>query len=201
MDCCKTETYLSKEVIEKLKWVLYTVFFINAGMFLVELINGLIANSSALIADSFDMFGDAFAYGLSVFVLSKHHQIQAKASVIKGTIMLLFGLYVFWGAFHKITHPILPTAQTISIIGLLALIANTVCFILLARHKDTNINLKSAWVCSRNDLYGNIGVIGAGILVGYYNSMWPDIIVGLGIAGLVLYFSATVIKESLLHVK
>ena len=199
MDCCKTETYLSKEVIEKLKWVLYIVFFINAGMFLIELISGLIANSSALIADSLDMFGDAFVYGLSLFVLSKNHKIQAKASVIKGIIMLLFGSYVFWEAFHKITHPIIPTAQTISMIGILALIANTVCFILLTRHKDKNINLKSAWVCSRNDFYGNMGVIGAGILVGYFNSMWPDIIVGLGIAGLVLYFSVIIIKESLLH--
>src|SRR3989338_9554561 len=125
MDCCKTETYLSKEVIEKLKWVLYIVFFINAGMFLIELISGLIANSSALIADSLDMFGDAFVYGLSLFVLSKNHKIQAKASVVKGVIMLLFGFYVFWEAFHRVTHPIVPTAQIISFIGILALIANT----------------------------------------------------------------------------
>ncbi|HBQ20642.1 MAG: hypothetical protein A2Z91_07910 [Deltaproteobacteria bacterium GWA2_38_16] len=199
MGCCDTKTYFSKEVIKKLKWILYAVFLINAGMFLVELISGLIANSSALKADSLDMFGDALVYGLSLFVLSKNHKIQARASVIKGLIMFLFGLYVFGEAFHKIIHPIVPTAQTISLIGILALMANMLCFVLLTKHKDKNINLKSSWICSRNDLYGNVSVIGAGILVGYFNSMWPDIIVGLGIAVLVLYFSVMVIKESLAH--
>ncbi len=199
IDCCKTVPHLSKEVIGKLKPVLYAVFFINAGMFVVELISGFIANSSSLIADSFDMFGDAFVYGLSLFVLTKNHKIQAKASVMKGVIMLLFGAYVVWEVFDKITHPIVPTAQTISFIGVLALIANTICFMLLTRHKGKNINLKSAWICSRNDLYGNIGVIGAGILVGYFNSMWPDIVIGLVIAALVIYFSISIIKESLIH--
>ena len=145
------------------------------------------------------MFGDAFVYGLSLFVLTKSHKIQAKASVLKGVIMLLFGAYVIWEVFDKITHPIVPISETISFIGVLALIANIICYILLTRHKGENINLKSAWICSRNDLFGNIGVIGAGISVGYFNSMWPDIIVGLGIAALVIYFSITVIRESLIH--
>jgi len=201
IDCCKTVPYLSKDVIKKLKPVLYAVFFINAGMFVVELTSGLIANSSSLIADSFDMFGDAFVYGLSLFVLTKNHKIQAKASVIKGIIMLLFGAYVFWEVLHKITSPIVPTAEIISFIGVLALIANIICFVLLTRHKGENINLKSAWMCSRNDLFGNMGVIGAGILVGYFSSMWPDIIIGLGIATLVIYFSISVIRESLIHTR
>ena len=201
IDCCKTVPYLSKETIGKLKPILYAVFFINAGMFVVELISGFIANSSSLIADSFDMFGDAFVYGLSLFVLTKSQKMQAKASAIKGIIMLLLGVYVIWGVFDKISHPIVPTAETISIIGILALIANIICFMLLTRHKGQNINLKSAWVCSRNDLYGNAGVIGAGILVGVFNSMWPDTIIGLGIASLVIYFSITIIRESLIQVR
>lgn len=201
MDCCKTENHLSKEVIEKLKWVLYAVFYINTGMFAVELISGLIAHSNALIADSLDMLGDAFVYGLSLFVLTKHPKIQAKASVVKGIVMLLLGLYVFWETFYKIINPVVPTAQTITFIGILALIANTVCFFLLTRHKGKNINMKSAWICSRNDLYGNVSVICTGILVGYFNSMWPDIIVGLSIATLVIYFSITVIKESIIHTR
>ena len=140
-------------------------------------------------------------YGLSLFVLTKNHKIQAKASVIKGIIMLFFEAYVIWEIFDKITHPIVPISETIFFIGGLALIANIICFILLTRHKGKNINLKSAWTCSRNDLCGNIGVIGAGILVGYFNSMWPDIIIGLGIATIVIYFSITVIRESLIHVR
>lgn len=199
MDCCTKETYLSKETVKELKRVLYLVFFINAGMFLTEVVSGIIANSSALLADSLDMFGDTFVYGLSLFVLTKHHKIQAKVSMIKGMIMLLFGLYIFWEAFHKLTHQIIPTAQTISFIGLLALIANTTCFFLLKKHQNKNLNLKSAWICSRNDMYGNMGVIGAGLLVGYFNSVWPDVIIGLGIALLVLHSSVKIIRESWSH--
>ena len=201
IDCCKTVPVLSKDVIEKLILVLYAVFFINAGMFVVELVSGLVANSSSLIADSFDMFGDAFVYGLSLFVLTKNHKIQAKASVIKGIIMLLLGAFVVWEVLNKIANPTIPTAETISLIGILALIANIICFMLLTRHKGQNINLKSAWTCSRNDLFGNMGVIVAGVLVGFFSSMWPDIIIGVGIAALVIYFSISVIRESLIQAR
>ena len=201
IDCCKTVPHIPKDLIGKLKLVLYAVFFINAGMFVVELVGGLIANSSSLIADSLDMFGDAVVYGLSLFVLTKHEKIQAKASLMKGIIMLLFGGYVFWDVLNKIVNPTVPTAETISLIGSLALVANIICFILLTRHKGENINLKSAWTCSRNDLFGNVGVIGAGILVGYFSSMWPDVIIGLGIAALVSYFSISVIRESLVQMR
>lgn len=201
MDCCAVETRLSAKVLQELKWVLYVVFFINAGMFIVELAGGILAHSNALVADSLDMFGDAFVYGLSLFVLTKSHHLQAKASMIKGIIMLLFGLYVFWESINKIINPVLPSAETITLLGILALIANAICFYLLTRHKDKNINMKSAWICSRNDIYGNISVIGAGFLVGYFNSMWPDIIVGIGLAALVSYFSIQVITESLRHAK
>jgi Co/Zn/Cd efflux system component len=196
MDCCDRENYLSRETINKLKGILYFVFFINAGMFLIELASGIVAHSNSLVADSLDMLGDAFVYGLSLFVLSKHHNVQARASLIKGIVMLLLGLYVFWESFYKILYPSVPSAQTITLIGILALVANVICFSLLTRHRDKNINMKSSWICSRNDVYGNVSVIGAGILVGYFNSMWPDIIVGLGIAGLVLYFSVKIIIES-----
>ena len=201
IDCCKSVPSLSRDVVEKLKLVLYAVFFINAGMFVVEFVSGLVANSSSLIADSLDMLGDAFVYGLSLFVLTKNHQIQARASVVKGVIMLILGAYVVWEVFYKITHPIVPTAELISIIGILALIANIICFVLLTRHKGENINLKSAWTCSRNDLFGNTGVIGAGLLVGYFNSMWPDIIIAIGVATLVIYFSIAVIRESLIQAR
>jgi len=200
MNCCDTETNLSAEIIQKLKWVLYIVFFINAGMFLVELVGGIVSHSNALIADSLDMFGDAFIYGLSIFVLSKNHKIQARASLLKGVSMLLLGLYVLGEVVYKIIHPIVPSVNVITMIGFLALIANAFCFFLLARQKNRNINMKSAWICSRNDFYGNISVIGAGFLVGYFNSMWPDTIVGLGIAGLALYFSIEIIRESKKHV-
>jgi len=199
MDSCCNKGYLSQEMVKKLKGVLYFVFFINAGMFAVEVTTGILSHSSSLLADSLDMLGDAFVYGLSLFVLAKHHTIQAKASLIKGLMMLVFSLYVFWEAFQKMIHPLVPQAQTISAIGLLALVANALCYFTLTKHKDENINMESSWLCSRNDMVGNLGVIAAGILVGTFDSMWPDIVIGLGIAGMALYFSAKLIKESLRH--
>ena len=199
MDCCHKDACLPQETVRALKWVLYVVFAINASMFIVELVSGIRAGSNALIADSLDMLGDAFVYGLSLFVLAKSNKIQAKASIVKGAVMLALGLYVFWETYSKLINPAVPHAQTITIIGIIALLANVLCFYLLTRHKDKNINMKSAWVCSRNDLYANVSVIAAGLLVGYFNSMWPDILVGIGIAGMVIYFSLQVIKESIKH--
>ena len=201
MDCCNTRVHLTKEATKKLRWVLYVTFFINAGMFLIEAVSGITAHSNVLVADSLDMLGDAFVYGLSLFVLSKNHKTQARASLVKGVIMLILGLYVLWQSLYRVLYPVVPSAQTITLIGILALIANVVCFFILTRHRDKNINMKSVWICSRNDVYGNISVIGAGILVGYFNSMWPDIIVGMGMAGLVLYFSIKIIKESKKYIK
>jgi len=196
MDCCNSNDFLSKEVSKKLKLVLYIAFFINAGMFLIEFSSGVIARSNALTADSLDMFGDAFVYGISLFVLSRGYKVQARASVIKGAIMFSVGLYVFIEAFYKIIYPIVPPAQTITSIGILALAANIICLLLLTKYKDKNINMRS-----RNDVFSNIGVIMAGILVAYFNSMWPDIIIGIGIASLAIYFSVAIIKESNKHNK
>lgn len=199
MECCSDKCY-TEETIKKIKLVLYIVFFINFGMFFVELVSGIVAKSNALKADSLDMFGDAFVYGLSLFVLNKKHSTQAKASLVKGISMLLLGFYVLGEAVYKIIYPTIPLAETITIVGVFALIANAICFYLLTRQKDKSINIRSAWICSRNDIYANVGVIGAGFLVGYFNSMWPDIITGLVIAGLILYFSVGVVKESLKHI-
>ncbi|OGZ77764.1 MAG: hypothetical protein A2256_01035 [Candidatus Staskawiczbacteria bacterium RIFOXYA2_FULL_32_7] len=154
-----------------------------------------------MTADSLDMFGDAFVYGISLFVLSRGYKVQARASVIKGAIMFSVGLYVFIEAFYKIIYPIVPPAQTITSIGILALAANIICLLLLTKYKDKNINMRSSWICSRNDVFSNIGVIMAGILVAYFNSMWPDIIIGIGIASLAIYFSVAIIKESNKHNK
>ena len=146
MDSCCNKGTLSQEMVKKLKGVLYFVFFINAGMFAVEMTSGILSHSSSLLADSLDMLADAFVYGLSLFVLTKHHTAQAKASLIKGIMMLAFGLYVFWEAFQKMTHPVLPHAQTISAIGLLALVANALCYFILSKHKGENINMESSWL-------------------------------------------------------
>ena len=120
--CCTID--LNNTDGKTLKKVLFLVLFINFGMFLVEVVGGLIAHSNALLADSLDMLGDAFVYGVSIAVLFKHPSVRAKASLVKGIIMLLLGLFVIGESIFKIINPVIPIAETITVIGLLALFAN-----------------------------------------------------------------------------
>lgn len=196
MACCDDEVCLTKENTA-LQNVFIAVLVINAVMFLVELGTGLIANSSALIGDSLDMLGDAFVYGISLYVLYKGATAQVKASLIKGGLTLLLGLYVVGDSVYKIINPVLPAAETISIMGVIALIANVVCFVLLMKYRAKDLNVKSSWICSRNDLIANTSVIAAGFLVAYFNSRWPDIIIGLGIAFVVIQSAISIIQEGL----
>ncbi len=201
-DCCEAEKIdLTKEQNTSLTKVFWIVLVINLVMFLTEAIAGYVAHSSALWADSLDMFADVFVYGLSLYVLSRGHQARVKASLVKGILMALLGLFVVGEAIFKIINPVQPLGDTISLIGGLALVANAACLFLLMRYKNTDLNIKSAWICTRNDVFANAGVIIAGLLVGYFSSMWPDIIVSFAIAFVVLNSSKGVIKESLQHIK
>lgn len=198
--CCEiAEKPVDNTQNDTLRKIFWIVLIINFGMFLVEAIFGLKSHSNALLADSLDMLGDAFVYGLSLVVLSKSHITKAKASLVKGLSMTLLGFVVLGQVIYKIVNPVVPVAETITIISSIALVANLFCLFLLTRYKKTDLNTKSAWTCSRNDVIGNVGVMIAGVLVGYFNSMWPDIIIGFIIAIYVLYSSIDVIRESLHH--
>ncbi len=197
--CCSVD--LDNADGKTLKTVLYIAFFINFGMFLVEVVNGLIAHSNALLADSLDMLGDAFVYAISIAVLSKHPSIRARGSFVNGITMLLLGLFVVGESIFKIINPVIPVAETMTMIGLLALFANATTFALLLKHKAKDLTVRSAWICSRNDVVANIGVIIAGLLVARFHSMWPDIAVGLIIAFMVVRSSLQIIRESLDHIK
>jgi cation diffusion facilitator family transporter len=195
-NCCAHELTFTPEQHQSIKKVLWVVFAINLSMFFIEIGAGLIARSSTLTADSLDMLADAFVYGLSLYVLKQSQHMKARASLLKGVLMSSLGLYVIVDSFFKIYHPVIPVGATISIIGVLALIANLISFALLSRHKNRDINMKSAWICSRNDVTTNIVVIIAGFFVIYFNSMWPDIIVGLGMSFIVLHSSLQIVRES-----
>ena len=139
--------------------VLWVVLCINALMFLVEGTAGLMAHSTALLADSLDMLGDALVYGFSLFVLARSLRWQSGAALAKGGFMLAFGLGVLWQAGYKVFHPLMPATETMGIVGALALGANLNCFALLHRHRGHNLNMRSTWLCSRNDLIANVGVL------------------------------------------
>jgi cation diffusion facilitator family transporter len=196
-DCCENKSCEISALRVKQGRVLKTVLFINAAMFLVEGSAGLLANSTSLMADALDMLGDAMVYGLSLYVLTKDQRQQARVALVKGGFMLLFGLFVLGDAAHKIFFSVLPDAATMGIIGTVALAANLVCFLLLYTHRADNLNMSSTWLCSRNDLFANIGVLAAAALSYVFVSQWPDILVGAVIAGLFLKSAWHVIRQSL----
>lgn len=176
--------------------VLWIVLAVNALMFFVEGVGGMVANSTSLMADSLDMLGDALVYGFSLFVLARSARWQARAALVKGGFMLVFGLAVLGEAGYKAMHPSMPSLVAMGAIGTIALAANLLCFVLLFTHRSDNLNMSSTWLCSRNDLIANIGVllaVGGSYLM---ESRWPDIVVGLIIAGLFLGSAVGVLKQS-----
>ncbi len=192
--CCENKSCTLDAMRANHGRVLKTVLAVNAIMFVVETLAGLAAHSTSLLADASDMLGDALVYGFSLYVLTRDESWQARAALLKGLFMLAFGLGVAAEAVYKTLHPILPHGETIGLIGFLALAANTWCFLLLYRHRADNLNMSSVWLCSRNDLFANGGVILAGIAVIYSQSRWPDIIVG-GIIAILFLKSATLVLQ------
>jgi cation diffusion facilitator family transporter len=195
--CCENKSCTLNAMRAKHGRVLKIVLAVNVAMFAVEAVAGMAAHSTSLLADASDMLGDALVYGFSLYVLSRDEIWQARAALLKGLIMLAFGLGVAAEAVYKTLYPILPDGETIGVIGLLALAANTGCFLLLYRHRADNLNMSSVWLCSRNDLFANAGVIAAGIAVIFTQSRWPDIIVGGAIATLFLKSAFSVLGQSL----
>ena len=191
-DCCEVMTDVSVEQ----RRVLQIVLWINVSMFLVEFGAGLLADSTALLADSVDMLGDAIVYGFSLYVVSRGSVWQARAALLKGGVMAVFGLGVLVEAVLKIVRGNVPAADVMGGIGLLALAANLVCLLLLRRRRADDINMRSAWLCSRNDVMANAGVLLAAVGVFVTGSAWPDLAIGLLIAAMFAASALGVIRDA-----
>ncbi|MDZ4081804.1 MAG: cation transporter [Bdellovibrionales bacterium] len=194
--CCEAKSAELAKLREKQGTVLKWVLAINAVMFVVEFGFGLLSRSSALMADSLDMFGDAAVYGFSLFALNRGAIWRARAGLSKGVIMAIFGIVVLGQTIYRFLIASVPVAETMGAIGALALAANATCLFLLYRHRADDINMRSTWLCSRNDIVSNFGVIIAAVLVGLLNSGWPDLVVGVAIAGLFLKSAYEVVGEA-----
>jgi cation diffusion facilitator family transporter len=194
--CCETKADEISVLRGKHKNVLTTVLLINAVLFVVEAAAGLLANSTALLADSLDMLGDSLVYGFSLYVLWRSAAWKAKAALLKGAIMALFGIGVLFEAVYKMLAGVVPIAETMGIIGVLVLMGNGICFLLLFRHRSDDLNMLSTWLCSRNDIIANLSVLIAAAGVKVFDSNWPDILVGAAIAALFLRSAITVLHES-----
>jgi len=194
--CCENKSCEVSTLRESQSHVLWIVLTINALMFMVEAIAGILAHSTSLLADALDMLGDALVYGFSLFVVARSLRWQAAATLAKGAFMLAFGIAVLAQATYKLFYGVMPNVETMGIIGTLAFTANIVCFSLLYRHRADNLNMNSTWLCSRNDLIANVGVLVAAGATYLLASRWPDIIVGCIIAALFLRSAFSVLRDA-----
>lgn len=196
-NCCNDKACEIEALRNRQSSTLKIVLGINAVMFLVELTAGLMSGSLSLLADSLDMLGDALVYGFSLYVVARGARMKAMAALFKGGIMAAFAVFVFGQAVYKILFPHVPVFETIGAIGALALAANSLCLFLLWRHRADDINMRSVWLCSRNDIIANISVLFAALGVWLSGSGWPDIIVGLALAALFAQSSLSVLRGAM----
>ncbi|MDE4098025.1 cation transporter [Phaeobacter gallaeciensis] len=165
---------------------LWIVIAINAGMFAVEMGAGQMAGSQALKADALDFLGDALTYGISLAVIGASLSTRALAALAKGISLLLMGMWVFGSTVYHVFVLGVPQAEVMGVIGFMALAANVTSVLLLAAYKDGDANVRSVWLCSRNDAIGNVAVMIAALGVWGTATGWPDLIVAGIMAGLFL---------------
>ena len=176
---------------------LWAVIAINAGMFAVEMTAGQLAQSQALQADALDFFGDALTYGISLAVIGASLRVRSMAALAKGISLLLMGLWVFGSTAYRVFSVGVPTAEVMGLVGFLALIANLASVALLMRYKDGDANVRSVWLCSRNDAIGNVAVMVAALGVWGTATGWPDLIVAGIMAGLFLSSAMQIIRQAM----
>ncbi len=174
--------------------VLWIALLVNLAMFFVEIIASHIGDSMSLQADALDFFGDAANYAISLFVLGMALNLRARASVVKGLTMGLFGLWVIGAALYRVFVGSEPEPMIMGSIAVMALVANMSVAVMLYRFREGDSNMQSIWLCSRNDAIGNVAVLIAAIGVTASASRWPDLIVAMIIASLSLSAAYTVLK-------
>jgi cation diffusion facilitator family transporter len=176
---------------------LWLVVAINAVMFVVEMAAGALAGSQALQADALDFLGDTITYGLSLAVIGMSLKVRASTALAKGISLSLMGLWVMGSTLWHVFVTGVPRADVMGVVGFMALAANVASVLILARYKDGDANVRSVWLCSRNDAIGNIIVMAAAIGVWGTATKWPDLAVAAIMAGLFLSSSWQIVRQSL----
>ena len=178
------------------KRVLWVVIAINAAMFAVEIAAGHMAGSQALQADALDFLGDTLTYGLSLAVIGCSLQTRSYAAILKGASLTVMGAWVLGSTAYNVLVLGTPRAEIMGVIAVLALAANAASVLLLIPYKDGDANVRSVWLCSRNDAIGNIAVMGAALAVWSMDSAWPDLLVATVMAGLFLRSSSQILFQA-----
>lgn len=186
--CCNHEAPAAATIanLPRYRRVLWVALLVNAAMFVVELAAGGSSGSLALIADAVDFGGDALNYGVTLAVLSAALAWRARAAMLKAFSMIGFGVFVLASAAWNLGHGLTPDAPTMGLVGLLALAANLLVAWLLYAFRDGDSNMRSVWLCTRNDAIGNLAVLAAALGVFGTGSAWPDLLVASIMASLAL---------------
>lgn len=180
---------------------LWLVIAINAAMFIVEMTAGALAGSQSLQADALDFLADSVTYGISLAVIGASLRTRSLAALGKGLSLTLMGLWVFGSTAYHTLVPGLPRAEVMGLIGLLALAANVASVLILMRYKDGDANVRSVWLCSRNDAIGNVAVMIAALGVWGTATAWPDLIVAAIMAALFLWSSFQILRQSVAEMR
>ena len=178
---------------------LWIALVINFAMFAVEIVTGLRSGSVSLLADAIDFAGDAANYGITLVVLSMGLVWRSRAAMVKGLSMLGFGVFVLARAGWSVYAEVVPEPLTMGVIGALALLANVAVALMLYAFREGDSNMRSVWLCSRNDAIGNIAVMLAAAGVFGTGSGWPDLVVALIMAGLALSAGFSVVRQARLE--
>jgi cation diffusion facilitator family transporter len=175
---------------------LVLVIAINAVLIAVEMIAGQLAGSQALQADALDFFADTLTYGASLFVIGMALRARSLVALAKGASLFVMGLWVFGSTLYRVFVMGLPAAEIMGVVGFLALAANVASVVILMRYKDGDANVRSVWLCSRNDAIGNVAVMVAALGVWGTATAWPDLVVAAVMAGLFLTSSVRILRQA-----
>ena len=196
-ECCDAACGSTPAASPRYRRILWIALWINAAMFFVEIAGSFHSGSVSLLADAIDFMGDAANYGLSLAVLSMGLAWRARAALVKGLSMGLYGLFVVWKAGMVGMAGLPPEPVSMGLVALLALGANLLVATLLYAYREGDANMRSVWLCTRNDAIGNVAVMLAALGVFGTGSLWPDVLVAGIMAMLALSASAAVIRQSL----
>lgn len=194
-DCCGSNVKFDG-LSADYKRRLWLVIAINASMFVVEMAAGALAGSNALQADALDFLGDTATYGISLAVIGATLRTRAWAAVGKALSLSVMALWVLGSTAYHVLVIGVPRAEIMGAIGILALGANVASVLALMKYKDGDANVRSVWLCSRNDAIGNVAVMLAALAVWGTATKWPDLIVAAMMAGLFLYSSLRILQQS-----
>jgi len=195
-DCCENKSCAIEAMKANQSKTLKIVLLINVFLFCLTAFYGLSSNSTGLLAESLDDFGDAVTYTLSLYVVYKSNQMKARVAFIKGCLILLGALFVLSQVVQHIVDNTVPIFESMGAVAFVALLLNITCLLLLTKHRDQDINMSSVWECSRNDILNNVSIIVASILVWITNLGWADVAVGLILSLLLIKSSFKVLKSS-----